>query len=90
MYGNDEIKLSTIEEQWEKITNKYFVESAQLSPQVTVSLDSYAVVFTIRYIVFYKLRRMTKDLILKKILNDLFQAPIEVNLSKIPLDISSS
>lgn len=75
-------------EEWEKITNKYFVESAETEPQVNFSIDRNAIEFTIRYIVDYKKRRKTKNKILKKILSELEKSEIKVSIAKTPLDIN--
>ena len=82
---NDNDK-SVIKE-WNKITNKYFVEPAETNPLVSFSLDRNAIEFTIRYIVDYKKRRITKNEILNKILFELKKSGIQASIAKIPLDI---
>ena len=73
--------------EWNKITNKYFVESAETSPLVSFSLDTNAIEFTIRYVVDYKKRRITKNKILNEILFELKESGIQASMAKIPLDI---
>ena len=77
--------------EWNKITNKYFVESAETSPLVSFSLDRNAIEFTIRYVVDYKKRRTTKNTVLNKILLKLEEesekSGIKASIAKIPLDI---
>ena len=82
----DDSYKSAIEE-WNKITNKYFVESAETSPLVSFSLNRNAIEFTIRYIVDYKKRRITKNKILNEILFELKESGIKASMAKIPLDI---
>ena len=76
------------EEEWEKITNKYFVEPVETEPQVNFSIDRNAIEFTIRYIVDYKKRRSTKNEIINKILSELKKSGIKVSIAKTPLDIN--
>ncbi len=75
-------------EEWEKITNKYFVEPVETKPQVNFSIDRNAIEFTIRYIVDYKKRRSTKNEIINKILSELKKSGIKVSIAKTPLDIN--
>ena len=75
-------------EEWEKITNKYFVEPVETEPQVNFSIDRNAIEFTIRYIVDYKKRRSTKNEIINKILSELKKSGIKVSIAKTPLDIN--
>ena len=77
--------------EWNKITNKYFVESAETSPLVSFSLDRNAIEFTIRYVVDYKKRRTTKNTVLNKILLKLEEesgkSGLRASIAKTPLDI---
>ncbi len=75
-------------EEWEKITNKYFVEPVETEPQVNFSIDRNAIEFTIRYIVDYKKRRSTKNEIINEILSELEKSEIKVSIAKTPLDIN--
>ncbi len=51
---------------WKQMVKKYLIEDAQLEPMVSLVANDNWVEFTIRYVVSYKRRRMTK--------NDLFLA----------------
>lgn len=46
---------------WEKMTDKYKAEDADVLPMVTLKFDENWITFTIRYVVDYKKRRSTKD-----------------------------
>lgn len=74
-------------EEWKKVTNVYFVESAKTEPQVSFSIDRNAIEFTVRYVVNYKQRRITKNEILNKILFELKASGIKASMAKNPLDI---
>ena len=51
---------------WESMVKKYLIENARLEPMISLVANDNWVEFTIRYVVDYKRRRMTK--------NDLFEA----------------
>ncbi len=86
---DDEDSDKSVIDEWNKITNKYFVEPAETNPLVSFSLavDRNAIEFTIRYIVDYKKRRITKNKILNEILFQLKESGIKASMAKIPLDI---
>ena len=56
---------------WKKLSNKYRVEDAQVDPMVTLAFDENWITFTLRYIVDYKKRRSTKDIIYTKVLDEI-------------------
>ncbi len=51
---------------WKSVVKKYMIENARLEPMISLIANDNWVEFTIRYVVDYKRRRMTK--------NDLFEA----------------
>ncbi|MCB0802458.1 MAG: mechanosensitive ion channel [Flavobacteriales bacterium] len=53
---------------WDKMTVKFLVEKAKVEPLVTMVFDENWITFTLRYVVDYKARRITKDLIFRSIL----------------------
>ena len=53
---------------WDKMTEKMLIEDAQVSPMVTMSFDQNWITYTLRYVVDYKKRRSTKNLIFHKAL----------------------
>lgn len=57
------------EKYWTKMTEKLLIEKAQVAPMVTMSFDENWITFTLRYVVDYKKRRSTKDLIFIKALD---------------------
>lgn len=56
---------------WNKMSNNFRVEEAQVLPMVTIVFDENWITFTLRYVVNYKKRRGTKDIIFSKILDEL-------------------
>lgn len=57
--------------QWKELSNKFKVEEAQVQPMVTLKFDESWITFTLRYIVDYKKRRGTKDLIYTTLLDEI-------------------
>ena len=88
---NEYFKSTNIEidasQEWNKITNIYFVEAAETEPTVNYVIDRNAIEFTIRYIVEYKKRRKTKTEIFQELLSALRKSGIKASIAKVPLDI---
>ncbi|MBT8219783.1 MAG: mechanosensitive ion channel family protein [Bacteroidia bacterium] len=54
---------------WSKMTEKYMIENARVEPLVQMVFNENWITFTLRYVVDYKARRSTKDLISTKVLD---------------------
>lgn len=59
------------QEKWLAMQNKYRLEAAQTSPMVSLIANDNWVEFTLRYVVDYKKRRVTKTALFKKILKEI-------------------
>lgn len=59
------------EQGWKNMANKYRVEQAAVRPTVRLSFDENWITFTLRYIVDYKSRGLTKDKIYTSLLNEI-------------------
>ncbi|HET6370451.1 MAG TPA: mechanosensitive ion channel family protein [Nitrospiria bacterium] len=55
---------------WREIVAKYMIENAKTEPMVTLSANENWIEFTVRYVVDYKKRRSTKDLLFTRILEE--------------------
>lgn len=55
---------------WKEMVKKYLIEDARLEPMVSLIANDNWVEFTVRYIVSYKKRRMTKNELFIAILNE--------------------
>jgi len=55
---------------WREMIHKFRIEEATLPPMVTLIANDNWLEFTIRYVVDYKKRRSTKDLLFRRILDD--------------------
>ena len=56
---------------WKKMSNKFRVEEARVLPMVTLEFNENWITFTLRYVVDYKMRRGTKDIIFSRILDEI-------------------
>jgi small-conductance mechanosensitive channel len=56
------------EEQWDVMVRKFLIEDATTKPMITMVINDNWVEYTIRYVVNYRKRRYTKDLLFSKIL----------------------
>ncbi len=58
----------TSKEKWDALVNKYMVEDAQTSAMVTLVANDNWVEYTVRYVVGYKKRRVTKNELFNRLL----------------------
>lgn len=75
-------------QQWSTLSNKLRVEDARVEPMVTLTFDDNCITFTLRYIVDYKKRRMTKDRISRKLLKKIRGSEGKIEISTSTLEIS--
>lgn len=69
---------------WNYLPSKYRIEDVNLAPQIFMSFDSNWVTYALRYVVDYRKRRVTKDLLYRKILTD-----FEMNSNSVQVAIAS-
>ncbi|MBN2266420.1 MAG: mechanosensitive ion channel [Candidatus Aminicenantes bacterium] len=75
------------EEAWTKISRKFLVETQSLDPVVTISANDQWIEFTLRYIVEYRNRRVTKDRIFWRILEEIDATNGAVGIAAATLNI---
>ena len=56
---------------WKELVNRFLIENARVEPMVTMTADENWMTFTLRYVVDYKKRRVTKDLLFSKIIEEI-------------------
>lgn len=56
------------EQAWEPMTRRYMIEKASVQPMIVMKFDANWIEFTLRYVVDYKARRITKDRLFERIL----------------------
>ena len=60
-----------VQDTWDTITKNYVIEKARLEPMVTMVMDENWMTFTVRYVVEFKKRRGTKDMLFTRILDEI-------------------
>jgi small-conductance mechanosensitive channel len=77
------------QQKWLQMTNKFRVEEARVEPSVTLVFDENWITFTLRYIVDYKRRRTTKDVIFTRILEEIAQTDEKVKVAASSIQVFS-
>lgn len=72
---------------WNRLTNKYRVEEAQVLPMVSLSFDQNWITFTLRYVVDYKQRRSTKDIIYSRILDAIKEQKGKIRIASSAMEV---
>jgi small-conductance mechanosensitive channel len=66
---------------WKSVAQKYLIEEAQIEPMVTLVATDNWIEFTLRYIVDYKLRRITRHQLFVRILDELHKTDGRVEIA---------
>lgn len=66
---------------WNQMVRKYMIEKARIEPAVTLAANDNWVEFTLRYVVDYKQRRSTKDLLFTRLLEEIDRVPDKVGIA---------
>lgn len=66
---------------WQKMLQKYAIEEASVEPMVTLVANDNWMEFTLRYVVDFKKRRGTKDLLFTQILDDVAASDGRVSMA---------
>jgi len=72
---------------WQEMVNKYRIEDAKVEPMVTIRVTDNWMEFTIRYIVDYKKRRMTKDILFTRIIEEIDKTDGRVGIASTTLQL---
>jgi small-conductance mechanosensitive channel len=72
---------------WEQMTDKYRIEKAKVEPMVTLKFDQNWITFTIRYVVDYRLRRKTKDLLFTRLLEEIAKNKDRIQIATSTLEV---
>lgn len=72
---------------WRDVALKYMVERTTVQPTVSLIANSNWLEFTLRYVVDYKLRRVTKDRLFTRILEEIDQVSDRVGIAAATLNI---
>jgi small-conductance mechanosensitive channel len=74
---------------WEKMTNKLMIEKARVEPMVQMGFDENWITFTLRYVVDFKARRGTKDLISTKVLKAIRASEGKIQVASAAFEITA-
>ena len=74
---------------WRKMTDKYLLEDAQLTPSVSLKMDDNWAEFALRYVVDYKKRRSMKDQISSRILKLIEESEGQIKLGAPSFELAS-
>lgn len=77
------------QEHWNKMTEKFMIENARVNPMVTISFDHNWITFTLRYVVDYKSRRKTKDLLSTKLLSAIKDSEGKLEIASTAIEITA-
>ena len=66
---------------WDQMVRKYMIEKARIEPAVTLAANDNWVEFTLRYVVDYKQRRSTKDILFTRLLEEIDRVPDKVGIA---------
>jgi small-conductance mechanosensitive channel len=72
---------------WKEMVNKYLVEDAKVDPMIFLIANDNWMEFTIRYVVDYKKRRITKDLFFTRILEEIDKTDGRVSIASTTVQI---
>ncbi|MBT8299535.1 MAG: mechanosensitive ion channel [Maribacter sp.] len=74
---------------WEKMTEKLMIEKARVEPMVQMVFDENWITFTLRYVVDFKSRRSTKDLISTKVLKAIRASEGKIQVASAAFEITA-
>ncbi len=73
--------MSAVKTAWQVMVRKYLIENASVEPTVALVLTDNWMEFTVRYVVDYKKRRLTKDKIFMRILDEFTKTENRVSIA---------
>ncbi|PKN76788.1 MAG: transporter [Deltaproteobacteria bacterium HGW-Deltaproteobacteria-10] len=72
---------------WKEMVNKYMIEDARVEPMVTLVVTDNWMEFTIRYVVDYKKRRITKDILFTRMIEEIDKTSGRVGIASTTLQL---
>ena len=72
---------------WDDMVMKYVIEDAQVTPMITMTADENWMTYSLRYVVDFKRRRTTKDLLFTRIVNDIMNSGGVVSIAAASTEI---
>lgn len=78
------------QEYWDSMVRKFHIEDATTKPLVTLAMNDNWVEFTLRYVVEYKRRRIMKDQLFTKILENIEKSSGKIQLASATFEVVST
>jgi len=75
---------------WKTVVRKYRIEDARIDPMITIRADENWLEYTIRYIVDYRQRRVTKDRLFTRILEEVDKSAGRVGIATAGFELLSA
>ncbi len=77
-----------VQKTWDAMTRNYVIENARLEPMVTMVMDENWMTYTVRYVVEFKRRRGTKDLLFTRILDEIERTQGTVSIASAAQEVT--
>lgn len=74
---------------WNQVVNKYYIENAQVEPTLAITMTDNWIQFNLRYIVDYKKRRYTKNILNELIGKEILKTDGKIQLASATFEIVS-
>lgn len=74
---------------WNLMMNKYALENARVDPKIMMMFDANWITFTLRYVVDYKKRRSTKDVLFDRILEAIRASEDKIQVASAALEVTN-
>jgi small-conductance mechanosensitive channel len=72
---------------WKDFVRRFLIEDATVAPMVTLAANDNWIEFTVRYVVNYKMRRITKDRLFTRILEEIDQTEGRVSMASATFEL---
>jgi small-conductance mechanosensitive channel len=76
-------------EAWKQAVNRYRLEEAKIEPMITLAATDNWIEFTIRYIVDYRKRRVVRDLLFTRILEEVDKSKQRIRLASATFEVTN-
>lgn len=79
--------VKSAKDSWKVMVNKYLIEDAKIEPLVTIQLTDNWIEYSVRYVIDYKKRRLTKNQLFRRILEEFEKTDGRVSIGSTTLHI---
>jgi small-conductance mechanosensitive channel len=75
---------------WQDVVKKYRIEDASVAPMITIKADQNWIEYTIRYVVDYRRRRTTRDILFTRILEEVDKSDGRIGIATAGFEVLST